>query len=132
MTQVNAGRRFIQVSPAVIYLSASERITGTGISHFWNLYQQLKRYQKTLKEFVLSVDQSDPDSHHVLFDRQGDGRPYISQKPVDFSIVPCFQEQELTLGESIKLAIWDAGLLLLFNLVFFTAAFVSFLRYDVR
>jgi ABC-type transport system involved in multi-copper enzyme maturation permease subunit len=132
IAQVNFGRLFVQISPAVIYQSASEKIAGTGISRFWNLYQQLKRYQKTFKEFVLSVDQMDPDSHHVLFDRQGDGRPYISQKPVDFSTVPCFQEQELALGQSLKLAIWDIGLLALFNLVFFTAAFVSFLRYDVR
>jgi hypothetical protein len=30
------------------------------------------------------------------------------------------------------MAIRDIGLLALFNLVFFAAAFVSFLRYDVR
>ena len=132
MAQVNAGRRFIQISPAAIFQSASETICRTGISRFWNLFQQLRRYQGTLKEFVLSVDQSDPDSYHALFDRQGDGRPYISQKPVDFSTVPKFQERDLGLGESLQLAIWDIGLLALFNLVFFTAAFVSFLRYDVR
>jgi ABC-type transport system involved in multi-copper enzyme maturation permease subunit len=132
MAQANAGRRFIQISPAAIYQSASETIVGTGVSQFWNLYRQLKRYQKTLKEFVLSADELDPDSYHALFDRQGDGRPYISQKPVDFSAVPCFQEQQLSLGESLKLAIWDIGLLALFNLAFFAVSFVSFLRYDVR
>jgi len=56
----------------------------------------------------------------------------ISLNPVDFVTVPKFQEQDLALGQSLKLAIWDIGLLILFNLVFFAAAFVSFLRYDVR
>ncbi len=132
MAQAKAGRRFTQISPTAIYQSASETIAGTGVYQFWNLYQQLKRYQKTLKEFVLSADELDPESYHALFDRQGDGRPYISQKPVDFSAVLYFQEQELSLGESLKLAIWDIGLLALFNLGFFAVSFVSFLRYDVR
>jgi len=132
IAQANTGRRFIQISPAAIYQSASETIVGTGVNRFWNLYQQLKRYQKNLKEFVISTDQLDPDSHHALFDRQGDGRPYISQQPVDFNTVPRFQEQQLTLGQSLKLAIWDVGLLVLFNMAFFTAAFASFLKYDVR
>ena len=56
----------------------------------------------------------------------------MSHKPVDFDTVPKFQERDLGLGESLKLAIWDIGLLALFNVVFFVAAFVSFLRYDVR
>ena len=132
MAQVNAGRRYIRISPTAIYQSASETIVGTGVSRFWNLYQQLKRYRKTLKEFVLSADKMDPDSHHALFDRQGDGRSYISQKPVDFSTVPTFQEKDLAIDQSLKLAIWDIGLLVMFNLVFFAAAFVSFLKYDVR
>jgi ABC-type transport system involved in multi-copper enzyme maturation permease subunit len=132
MAQANAGRRFIRISPTAIYQSASETIVGTGVSRFWDIYQQLRRYQKTLKEFVLGLDQQDHDSYHALFDRQGHGRPYISQKPVDFDTVPKFHEQDLAIGESLKLAIWDIGLLALFNLVVFAASFVSFLRYDVR
>ena len=56
----------------------------------------------------------------------------ISHNPVDFAAVPKFQERDLGLGESLRLAVWDIGLLALFNLVFFAATFVSFLRYDVR
>ena len=56
----------------------------------------------------------------------------ISHKAVDFGTVPKFQERDLGLGKSLQLAIWDIGLLALFNVVFFAAAFVSFLKYDVR
>ncbi len=132
IVQANAGRLFIRISPTAIFQSASETIVGTGISRFWNVYQQLRRHQQTFKEFILDVDQVDHDSHHALFDRQGDGRTYISQKPVEFSTIPYFQEQKPTLRESLKITIWDIGLLMLFNLSFFAVAFVSFLKYDVR
>ncbi len=132
IAQANAGRRFIRISPTTIFQSASETIVGTGVSRFRDIYQQLRRYQQTLKEFVLSVDRLDTDSYHALFNRQGTGGPYISQKPVDFSTVPYFQEQKPSLRESLKNTIWDIGLLVLFNLAFFAVAFASFLKYDVR
>ncbi|UCD55943.1 MAG: ABC transporter permease subunit [Candidatus Hydrogenedentota bacterium] len=132
IAQVHTGRRFVRISPTGTYQSASETIAGTGVSRFWRLYRQLRVYQETLREWVLSIDQKDPDSHHALFDRQGDGRPYISQKPIDFNIVPKFQEPNPTFSASLRLAIWDIGVLLLWNLGFFAATWVSFMRYDVR
>ncbi len=43
-----------------------------------------------------------------------------------------FLERDLAFGESVGLAVWDLGLLMLFNLVFFAGAWISFTRYDVR
>ena len=134
LEQAFASRNFASISPAVIYQRASEAIAGTGINRCANLYQQIKRYQNELKEFVLTEDQKDPDSLHLLFAFGYAVKNWqaISDDPIDFDTVPKFQEQDLGLGESLQLAIWDIGLLVLFNLVFFAAAFVSFLRYDVR
>ena len=134
LTQAFASRNFACISPAVIYQRASETIAGTGINRCASLHQQIKQYQQDLKEFILSKDAEDPDSLHLLFAFEyavGNWQA-ISNKPVDFDTVPKFQEHDLTLGQSMKLAIWDIGLLVLFNLVFFAASFVSFLRYDVR
>jgi len=134
LAQAFAGRNFALVSPMVIYQQASEIIAGTGLNRCASLYQQIKRYQEQLKEFIISEDQKDPDSLHILFDFNYavDSWRAISKNPVDFDTVPKFQERDLSLGQSVKLAIWDIGLLVLFNLVFFAASFVSFLRYDVR
>jgi ABC-type transport system involved in multi-copper enzyme maturation permease subunit len=133
-TQAEAGRRFTRISPAVTYQCVSEAIVGTGIPRFRHIYLELKRYKRIFKDYILSEDQKDPDSLHLLLDDQSEmvDRHYISNNPVDFDTVPQFQERNLPLGQSVKLAIWDIGLLALFNLVFFSAAFVSFLRYDVR
>jgi ABC-type transport system involved in multi-copper enzyme maturation permease subunit len=128
------GRYYTRFSPTVLYQCASEAIAGTGITRFKSLYQQVKRYQQDLKEYIRSKDAEDPESLHLLCDHGQAIRDWgvISKKPVSFDTVPKFQERDLALGQSLKLAIWDIGLLVLFNLVFFAASFVSFLRYDVR
>jgi len=134
LEQALARRDFASVSPAVIYQRACEAIAGTGINRCADLYGQVKRYGADLKEFVRSRDMEDPESLHLIGPERNMASSWraISHNPVDFDTVPKFQERDLALGESLKLAIWDIGLLVLFNLVFFAASFVSFLRYDVR
>ncbi len=134
VAQAQTGRYFTCISPAVVYQRMSEAIAGTGISRSVNLYRQIKQYQVQLKEYIRDRDQEDPDSLHLLFDEEHSVAEWnaISKKPVSFDSVPKFDEQDLALGQSIRLAIWDIGLLALFNLVFFAASFVSFLKYDVR
>jgi ABC-type transport system involved in multi-copper enzyme maturation permease subunit len=76
----------------------------------------------------------DPGSLHLIGPEHNMASSWraISHNPVDFNIVPKFQERDIELGTSLKMAIWDIGLLVLLNLVFFAASFVSFIRYDVR
>jgi len=134
LAQASVGRNFTCISPAVIYQRAGETIAGTGLNHCVNLYRQIRQYQADLKEYIRSKDSEDPESLHLLSPFKYAVRSWktISHKAVDFDNVPKFQERDLALGESLKLAIWDIGLLVLFNIVFFAASFVSFLRYDVR
>jgi len=136
MAQALTGRNFTCFSPTTIYQRGAEAIAGVGIGRCADFYQQVKRYQKDLKEFIRSRDAEDPDSRHLIFDEDNSRGRFdwrtISKRPVDFDVVPKFQERDLALGQSLKLAIWDIGLLALFNLGFFAASFVSFLKYDVR
>jgi ABC-type transport system involved in multi-copper enzyme maturation permease subunit len=134
LEQALARRNFASVSPAVIYQRACEAIAGTGINRCADLYGQVKRYGADLKEFIRSRDLEDPESLHLIGPEHNMASSWraISHNPVDFDTVPKFQERDLALGKSLTLAIWDIGLLVLFNFVFFAAAFVSFLRYDVR
>ncbi|MFC1635970.1 ABC transporter permease subunit [Planctomycetota bacterium] len=134
LAQAFSGRNFTCISPVVIYQRASEAIAGTGINHVLNIQRQISEYRDSLKEYIRSKDAEDPDSLHLIVPDSGCALYWrtISHDPVDFDSVPKFQERDLALGQSLKLAIWDIGLLALFNLVFFAAAFVSFLRYDPR
>jgi len=134
LAQVSAGRNLVCLSPVVVYQRASEAIAGTGINHCVNLRRQIRRYQDDLKQYIREEDAKDPDSLHLIFPSDPCAQTWktISHKPVDFDTVPKFQERDLALGQSLKLAIWDIALLILFNLGFFAVSFVSFLRYDVR
>jgi ABC-type transport system involved in multi-copper enzyme maturation permease subunit len=135
LAQALARRDIASVSPAVVYQRACESIAGTGMNRCVNLYKQVKQYRTQLREFIRSKDSEDPESLHLINPGEETvrgGWRAISHKPVDFGVIPKFQESDLAFGQSLKLAIWDIGLLAIFNLVFFTAAYVSFLRYDVR
>jgi ABC-type transport system involved in multi-copper enzyme maturation permease subunit len=134
LAQAYTGRTLTCISPTVIYKRASEAIAGTGIYRCVNIGRQIKEYQTVLKEYIRGKDAEDPDSLHLIYPEEIGARGWraISHNPVDFETVPKFQERDIALGESLKLAIWDIGLLALFNLVFFAAAFISFLRYDPR
>lgn len=128
------GRAFTRFSPLVCYQCASEVLAGTGINRFKNQYQQVKRYQQELKEYVRDKDAEDPESLHLLCSKGQaiNNWGVISKKPVNFDTVPKFQEREPVMGQLMKSVVWDITLLVLFNLTCFTAAFFSFLRYDVR
>ena len=134
LAQAFSGRNLTCISPVVIYQRASEAIAGTGINHVLNIRRQIDEYRASLREYIRSKDAEDPDSLHLIFPDSGCARAWrtISHNPVDFDTVPKFQERDLALGQSLKLAIWDIGLLALFNLVLFAASFASFLRYDPR
>jgi ABC-type transport system involved in multi-copper enzyme maturation permease subunit len=134
LEQARARCNFASLSPVVIYQRACESIAGTGINRCADLYEQVKRYGLDLKEFIRSRDMEDPDSLHLIGPERNMASSWraISHNPVGFDTVPKFQEHPMTLGQSLRVAIWDIGLLAIFNLVFFTAAYVSFLRYDVR
>jgi ABC-type transport system involved in multi-copper enzyme maturation permease subunit len=134
IAQVAIGRQFTRFSPAETFRQACETIGGTGIQRFSQLCRQIVRYQSDLREFLRSRDSEDPESLHLLFDETYCAGYWktMSHKSVDFAAMPKFREQDLAIGQSLKLAIWDIGLLVLFNLVFFSAAWISFMRYDVR
>ena len=132
--QAVIGRRFTSISPTVVYQRASEAIAGTGINRCINVHQQIRRYQEDFTEYIRSKDREDPDSLHLIFDGEANVKSWgaMSKKPVVFDTVPKFQEKNPALLESLRLIIWDIGILVLFNLVLFFASFISFLRYDVR
>ena len=107
LQQALARRNFASFSPAVIYQCACEAIAGTGIDRCADLYKQVGRYKMDLKEFIRSRDMEDPDSLHLIGPEQGMASSWraISHNPVDFDDVPKFQEHDLALGQSLRLAV---------------------------
>ena len=84
-----------------------------------------ERYADAFNDFLISADRVDPDSLHVPFVREG-----MSDKPVSFESIPKFQDS-VRLGDAFKGAILDVTLLVLFFVLLFAAAHVSFQRKEI-
>ena len=87
-----------------------------------NFVRQVRRYRQTFIDFIKTEDRNDPDSLHIYPVREG-----LSQKPVDPDAIPRFEEHI-----SYQSVLFPVGLLILFNVLFFTAAQLSFLKSDLK
>ena len=120
--QVRLARELTQISPIVCFQYAMEGLADTGIVSYMNFVKQVRRYRQTFIDFIKTEDRNDPDSLHIYPVREG-----LSQKPVDPNAVPRFEERM-----SYQNVIFPVGLLILFNVLFFTAAQLSFLKCDLK
>jgi len=122
LRQVKLARELTQISPIVCFQYAMEGLANTGIVSYMNFVKQVRRYRQTFIDFIKTEDRNDPDSLHIYPVREG-----LSQKPVDPDIVPKFKERP-----SYQSVIFPVGLLMLFNVLFFAAAQLSFLKCDLK
>jgi ABC-type transport system involved in multi-copper enzyme maturation permease subunit len=122
LRQVKLARELTQISPIVCFQHAMEGLANTGIVSYMNFVKQVRRYRQTFIDFIKTEDRNDPDSLHIYPVREG-----LSQKPIDPNTVPRFVEHI-----SHQSVIFPIALLILFNILFFTAAQLSFLKSDLK
>ena len=122
LRQVKLARELTQVSPIVCFQYAMEGLANTGILSYMDFVKQVRRYRQIFIDFIKTEDRDDPESLHIYPVREG-----LSQKPVDPNAIPRFQEHI-----SYQSVVFPVGLLILFNILFFTAAQLSFLRSDLK
>ncbi|MDE0688426.1 MAG: ABC transporter permease subunit [Candidatus Poribacteria bacterium] len=120
--QVQLARDLTQISPIATFQYAMEGLANTGIVSYMNFVKQARRYRQTFIDFIKAEDRSDPESLHIYPVKEG-----LSQKSVDPNAVPVFSEQI-----SYRGVLPQVGLLVLFNLLFFIMAQVSFLMSEVK
>ena len=122
LRQVQLTRELTQISPTACFQYAMEGLANTGIVSYMDFVKQVRRYRNTFIDFIKTEDKSDPHSLHIYPVREG-----LSQKPVDPETVPIFKEHI-----SHQSAIFPLGLLILYNVLFFIAAQLSFLKCDLK
>ena len=120
--QVQLARDLTQISPIATFQYAMEGLANTGIVSYMNFVKQARRYRQTFIDFIKTEDRSDPESLHIYPVKEG-----LSQKPVDPDAVPVFEERI-----SYRSVLSQVGLLVLFNLLFFIVAQVSFLMSEIK
>jgi len=117
------------ISPVSLFEYLCEGAVGGGYLRFQHVWNGLHDYQVQFLTFFKEKDAQDRDSPHWY-------NPYedisTTRKPVNFSEVPVFQEKSIPLQERVSFAGQYLVVMVLYTSLVFFAAFVLFVRYDVR
>jgi ABC-type transport system involved in multi-copper enzyme maturation permease subunit len=120
-------RTFARLSPMGPLSHGAEALAGVGLVRQKHLINQLMMYKNQLADFILSEERRlSDDPKGILYFMT------LPREPINTEAVPIFQEQKMTIHEGLRTALPDLALLILYGIVFFAGAYVSFNRYDVR
>jgi len=130
---VRLGRNVTRLSPCVVYRRAAESIAGSGIDHYESFMKQVWRYRALLRDFLVSHY---PLDLHKQYDATEElqRKAYQALGEVEFTgaDVPRFHDDPILAGDAMMNSLWNIVILFMYNFVFFMAAYISFLRRDVR
>lgn len=129
-TQASIAMNLSRLSPASCYAYIVSEVAATGTIEAYKFNENASRYQAEVKESIY-------DKYIVKI--YGDPRTgyasttdHVKGFNASKVAVPHLNYHHSTLDEALKAEWVDIFLLLLFNIVFFAASYISFLRYDVR
>jgi len=128
IAQVHIGYNVTRVSPTAVYRRAVEAIAGSGIDHYESFVRQSREYKDMLRAFLL-------DHYPLDLHRPHDGRKLaeaLSTRLFTAADVPKFFDRPIPMGDSMRNSMWDIAILFISSVVLFMAAYISFLKRDVR
>ena len=125
INQIKFARSLTQISPASIVGYAVESLAGTGFSRHLQFLDQVNRFAPQFRAFISETDAADAESPHIFGVKEG-----MSDKPVRFEAIPKFQDRA-SLSSDFNAAAVEVLLLILFGVVLFAGAYLSFLRADI-
>lgn len=119
-----------RLSPSASFALATSALAGTDMFLKDHYQDQTLAYQQEYARFIKQKIGLNPSGRMVIMLRDdGDNE---KPKEIDPSEMPGFHYTPPPFAESAGHAVFDMGLLAIFNLIFFAGSVVGFLRYDVR
>jgi len=106
-----------RISPASSIMIATSNLARTGIIEHQQFLNSIRSYKPFFTDWVNS---------NLLKSQEERGSPFI-----DLTSKPDFNYKKNSLSVDVKLVLPDLILLVLFNILFFTGAYVSFLKYEI-
>ena len=125
ITQVQRARAITSISPAALLQHLLESFAGTGLDRHQQFTENVQRYAREYREFVVDMERGDPESLHIMGVREG-----MSQKPVNPEAVPRFEDTR-NIGKDFNTAATELLLLTLFVVVLLAGAYLAFVRVEV-
>jgi len=115
------------ISPASLFEFSASSFAGTGLSHFEGVWIRTKQYGSDFIAF-LKEDTSILRKGSYFYPADES----VSDKPIDASLIPRFEDKTAKPGERINNALPFISILILYNLLLFVIVIYKFQRYDVR
>ena len=125
IAQVQRARIVTRFSPAAIVQYALESMAGTGFNRHLQFLEHVHQYTRQFRQFIVETDRADTESRHLIGIPEG-----MSQKPFSIEALPKF-EDKITFSDTFNTATVDLLLLVLLLGVFFSGAFLIFIRSEV-
>jgi len=120
--QTNLAKNLACISPFANFVYVARDLTGTGLRSLDYLEQTKDEYKRQVLSYV-----------EKKIDDAREKDPALGEDSfLDVSDRPRFMFKEETLKDKLTEVLPYWGILVLFNVVFFAAAFTGFMRYDVR
>ncbi|MXV75287.1 ABC transporter permease subunit [Candidatus Poribacteria bacterium] len=125
IAQVQRVRVITRFSPAAIVQYALESMAGTGFNRHLQYLEHLHDYTKQFRQFIVETDRADNQSRHFIGIPEG-----MSEKSFSSEAIPKF-EDKIAFSDTFNTATLDLLLLFLLLGVFFSGAFLIFVRSEV-
>ena len=125
IAQVQYARSITRTSPATLLQHLLESFAGTGFARHLQFVENVERYARQYREFVVDIDRSDSESFHIIGVREG-----MTEKKVLPAAVPKF-EDTLSLSKDFNDSAMEILLLTLFVIVLLSGAYLAFVRVEV-
>ena len=127
--QINLAEGIARVlSPTSAMSLAVQNLAGTGWKRQQEYVRQLRAFQKEYRDYVLEqIANTKVRGFQTIFEDM-----FLNER-LDVKLERIrFDFEEERLSEVVSRSIWDLGYLVVLAAIFFAAAFVVFIRYDVR
>ena len=127
--QVSAGVALARISPSSSYVYATASLAGAGLEDYAGLRTYIDRYRDRHFESLAAIERERRRMAEGVQDREE--RDEIMESPIDPEDLPVFAPPRRPLVEVLMSNDVDLLVLIVLNGVFFLAAYVGFLRFDL-
>lgn len=120
-----------KISPFGLFRFLGDQISGNNFYGYSSFFEQVKNYQLTYRDYIVSKDMADTASRHLICNDDL-VRQYMSQQNINPAEVPKFSARSVSFGQIITNSLGDIAILCFWMIGLFVFTFVAFIKYDVR
>ena len=133
--QTNLSINLSKLSPFFVFKWLNDQISDNNYYGYRNLYSQVSSYQRNFQKFVSDMDNSDPNSYHLIWNSDEDSgncEKFMSNKIVNIDEIPAFNYTFPGIETILRQSRSEIILLFAWLVFLLVGIFFIFSRYDVR